>query len=149
MGTIHNLASRFASLNFDQIKQQSLRETAPAIIPEMNIEQLKHGKLSDDNPIVPKLENITYAIDKENKNGLNGRTLLTPDLKNTGGFYEGITTTVTRLTIKTFSIDLKSPKLEARYSKLIYGPNTANLSKYAIEDLKPVLMSKLKTATIG
>lgn len=151
MGTIKNLADRFkiAAANWEVIKQESLRETAPAIIPVYNREQLRSGQLSDGNPITPQLENVIYALDKEAKNGLNGRSLLTPDLYNEGNFQGDVTTTITAKTIKTFSLDLKAPKLELKYSPLIYGANPKNLSKYAIEDLRPVLFSKLKAATVG
>lgn len=149
MGTIHNLASRFKALNFENIKQEAIRETAPEIFPILNRAQLKSGKLSNGNPITPKLDNVAYALKKETLNGLNGRTLLTPDLKNTGEFYADITTTVTAKTIKTFSLDTKSPALELKYSPFIFGLNSANLAKYAKENLQPVLMAKLKAATVG
>jgi len=147
MGTIANLTNRFKALNFDLIKQESLRETAPLIIPEMTREQMRQGQRSDGNPIVPKLEDIRYAIDKEANGGL--APFLTPDLFHTGEFQENIITTITAKTIKTFSIDLKAPKLELRYTPLIYGANSANLAKYATENLQPVLLSRLKAATVG
>lgn len=149
MGTIKNLATRFKALNFDLIQQESLRETAPLVIPGMNRDQLKSGKKSDGNPIIPPLENITYALDKEATNGLNGRSLLTPDLLKTGAFQSEITTIITAKTIKTFSLDLKGEKLELKYTPLIYGANKENLSKYATKDLRPVLFQKLKAATVG
>lgn len=149
MGTIHNLSSRFTALKFETIKQESLRETAPNIIPELNRQQLKSGQRADGQTITPSLSNVIYARDKENKNGLNGRSLLTPDLYNTGSFQSQITTTVTAKTIKTFSIDLKAAKLELKYSPYIYGANSQNLSKYATEDLQSVLIWKLKAATVG
>lgn len=149
MGTIANLANRFKALNFDLIKQESLRETAPFIIPVMNREQLRSGQLTDGSAIVPPLSNLQYALDKEAENGLNGRSLLTPDLYHTGEFQSEITTTITAKTIKTFSLDLKGPSLELKYSPKIYGANPANLSKYAIQNLRPVLFAKLKAATVG
>lgn len=149
MGTIANLANRFKALDWDLIKQTSLRETAPNIIPQMNRGQLKSGQLNDGSPIEPPLSNTAYALDKEKKHGLNGRSLFTPDLLDTGAFQSEITTTITAKTIKTFSLDLKGEELELKYSPKIYGANPTNLSKYAIEDLRPVLFQKLRTATVG
>lgn len=149
MGTIKNLADRFRSLDWNGIKQDSLQETAPAIIPDMNREQLTQGQTSRSQPIVPQLSDVLYAIKKEATNGLNGRSLLTPDLKNTGDFYKGIITEVTGTALKTYSTDAKSNKLELTYSPYIFGANSNNLSKYATEDLQPVLLQKLKSATVG
>lgn len=147
MGTIKNLANRFKALNFDLIKQESLRETAPSAIPQYNREQLRAGQLSDGNLITPQLGSLTYALTKENKGGK--APFMTPDLFETGSFQADITTTITSKTIKTFSLDLKGPSLQLKYSPLIYGANPSNLSKYATQDLQPVLHKKLREATVG
>lgn len=151
MGTIRNLANRvsLAAQQWETTKQVAIRETAPQTFPQLNREQLRKGQLSDGNPISPPLANITYALDKENKNGANGRSLLTPNLFDTGAFQGSITTTVTRLSIKTFSLDLKAPKLQLKYSPLIYGLQPNNLTKYATETLKPVLFEKFRSQTVG
>lgn len=146
MGTIKNLANRFKSLNFDLIKQESLRETVPQNAPEFNRDQLRQGKKADGNLITPQLGSLTYALTKENKGGI--APFMTPDLIDTGGFYKGITTIITSKTIRTFSLDLKAPKLELKYSPLIYGLSTENLSKIS-QIVQPVLHKKLREATVG
>lgn len=150
MGTIANLANRFKALNFELIKQEALRETVSEV-PELIREQLKSGQRSDGNPITPKLDNIAYALKKEAVNGLNGRSLLTPDLLNTGSYQEKITSIITAKTIKSFSLDLKSEALDLKYGEKspLLKLNEANTSKYALDSVKPVLFSKLKAATVG
>lgn len=145
MGTIRNLANRFRALDFELIKQESLRETVTEV-PELNREQLRKGQLSDGNLIRPQLDNPVYAVSKQTKGGI--APFMTPDLLNTGAFQEQITTTITAKTIKTFSLDLKAPKLELKYTPLIYGLDTPNMGKYA-QSVRPVLFEKLRAATVG
>lgn len=146
MGTIRNLANRFKALDFELIKQQALIETAPQIIPEMTEQQMRLGQRSDG-------EMIGYLKDKHYAEGKTLSGGLAPpgevDLRLTGAFQKSIRTVVTKLTLKTYSLDTKAPKLEKWYGQLIYGANKQNLSKYATEDLRPVLFEKLKSATVG
>jgi hypothetical protein len=152
MGTIKNLSNRFRVLDYDLIKQQALIETAPQIIPEMTEQQMRLGERSDGE-IIGYLKDRYYAEGKTESGGLAPPGEV--DLRLTGDFQAGLRTVVTELTLKTYSIDTKAQVLELGnrkrkgYGPLIYGANKENLSKYAIENLRPVLMEKLKTATVG
>lgn len=146
MGTINQLYIRFKSLNFELIKQLSLRETVSEV-PELNRAQLKAGKRSDDKLIRPQLASRIYALDKQRLGGT--APFLTPDLLNTGAFQKDITTIITTKTIKTFSLDLKAPALELKYSPFIYGLSKENTIKYALGSVLPILSAKLKAATVG
>lgn len=146
MGTIHNLASRFAALNFDLIKQQSLIETAPQVIPEMTEQQQRLGQRSDGE-MIGYLQDPVYAMGKTESGGQAPPGEV--DLRLTGSFQAGLRTVVTKVSLKTYSLDLKADKLEKKYTPLIFGANKENLTKYAKENLLPDLMTKLKTATVG
>lgn len=146
MGTIRNLSDRFKALDFELIKQQSLIETAPQIM-EMTEQQMRIGERSDGYNIIPDLQDLHYSLQKKEAGGI--APFETPDLFNTGQFYKGLRTSIGLKTINTYSLDTKAPKLEEKYTPLIYGANEINLSKYAVEDLKPVLLEKLKAATVG
>lgn len=148
MGTIRNLSDRFKALYFELIKQQAIAKTIEKV-PEYNRQQLKEGQFVTGQPIYPPLKSIRYALDKEKRNGLNGRSLLTPDLNLTGSFYEKIVSELTGRSILTDSLDIKATKLEGDYGKDIYGMNQQNTTTYAIEDVKPVLLDLLKSATVG
>lgn len=149
MGTIRNLSARvsIAAKQWDNTKQTALRETAPDAFPALNKKQLRLGQRSDGQLIKPDLQSKVYSADKATTGGT--APFGTPDLFHTGAFYSEITTTVTKLSLKTFSLDLKAPKLELKYSPLIYGLNPANLTKYATETLKPVLFEKFRSQTVG
>lgn len=147
MGTIRQLTARFQALDYEAIKQQSLIETAPQIIPEMTEQQQRKGQLSTGEQIHPLLRDKTYALLKLEAGGKAPSGV--PDLRNSGAFQSGLRTVVTDKALKTYSLDVKAQKLELRYSAYIYGANSANLSIYAKENLYPVLIEKLKTATVG
>lgn len=150
MGSIRNLSDRFKTLDFNAIKEQSLIKTAPGIIPEMNEQQLSIGQLADGEEFPEKnwLQSKEYAQQKLEAGGMAPFRI--PDLKLTGSFYDGVRTVVTpQLSLKTYSIDTKAPKLETKYGSLIFGASPINLAKYATENLQPVLIKKLKEQTVG
>lgn len=147
MGTIRNLTNRFKALNFEVIKQQALIETAPEIIPEMTENQMREGFRSDGDYIEPDLQDKAYAKRKIEAGGMAPYKI--PDLRNSGNFQRGLRTVVTKVSLKTYSIDVKADSLEEKYTPLIYGATKENLSIYAKENLFPVLMEKLKSATVG
>lgn len=147
MGTIKNLANRFKALDWYAVKEQSLIETAPQAIPEHTEQQMRLGQRSDGE-MIGYLENSHYAMQKKLAGGLAPQGEV--DLRNSGSFQAGLRTVVTpQLNLKTYSLDTKAEKLELKYTPLIYGANPKNLSKYATQDLQPVLMAKLKAATVG
>jgi hypothetical protein len=147
VGTINNLAKRFAALNYEVVKQQALIETAPQVIPEMTEQQMRRGETSTGEPIKPDLADVHYALLKQEAGGQ--APYKTPDLRNSGSFQSGLRTLVTATALKTYSLDTKSEKLELKYTPKIYGANPENLSKYAKENLLPDLMGKIKAATVG
>lgn len=150
MGTINNLYKRFAALDFELIKQQSLIETAPQVIPEMTEQQQRLGQRSDGE-MIGYLHDPVYAMGKTESGGQAPPGEV--DLRLTGSFQAGLRTVVTSVSLKTYSLDVKAAKLESTgkggYGPLIYGANKENLSKYAKENLLPDLMHKLKSATVG
>lgn len=147
MGTIRNLTNRFKALNFAVIKHQALVETAPEIIPEMTEQQQRSGIRSDGEFIEPDLQNNIYAKRKIESGGMAPFGI--PDLRNSGNFQRNLRTVITEVSLKTYSLDTKADELEKKYTPLIYGATKENLAIYAKENLLPVLMGKLKAATVG
>lgn len=146
MGTIRNLTNRFKAINFAVIKHQALIETAPEIIPEMTEQQQRIG-IRSDGEMIGFLQNNIYAAKKIEAGGQAPRGEV--DLRNSGNFQRNLRTVVTEVSLKTYSIDVKADELEKKYTPLIYGATKENLSIYAKENLFPVLMEKLKSATVG
>lgn len=146
MGTIRNLTNRFKALNFAVIKHQALVETAPQVIPEMTEQQQREG-IRSDGETIGYLQNNIYAAKKIEAGGIAPRGEV--DLRNSGNFQAGLRTVVTEVSLKTYSIDFKADSLEKKYTPLIYGATKENLAIYAKQDLFPVLMEKLKAATVG
>lgn len=145
MGTIQNLIDRVKSFNYEAAVAESLEETKEAI-PELTRDRLITGKLTDGGRIIPLYSSPIYAINKERQNSLAG--FLTPDLKLTGEFYASIQTKINTKTFVTFSDDSKAPKLETKYTPLIYGLSDEAKAKYA-KIVQPILFAKIKTATVG
>lgn len=148
MATIHSFATRFnaAASAWNEIKQQALIETALETVPEMTESQLRLGELSTGDLLHPDLASTPYALRKQ-ESGSHAPYGI-PDLLQSGNFYSKIRTTIGPKTINTYSLDIKAPALELKYTRYIYGYNDANRQKYAIEFLKPVLFQKLKTAAV-
>jgi len=132
--------------NYDLAVRETLEETANRV-PDYTRDQLHRGEKVDGSKITPLYGNPEYSKLKFADNSAAG--LGVPDLYLYGDFYNGIQTKINTKTISTFSIDSKSPKLELKYSPLIYGLNAANKTKYAIMDVKPVLIAKVKTGIFG
>jgi hypothetical protein len=148
MGTIRGIKENVQRFNYDQAVHESLEATAdrPVIYTQ---EQLHVGERSDGKKLKP-YKSKGYSTLKFAENPSAGFGI--PDYHLYGDFYLGIQTKINTKTIDTFGTDSKSPKLETREGgdgNLIYGMNDKNKTKYAIQDVKPVLIAKVKAGIFG
>lgn len=138
--TIHEMAKRFASVNFEQVVRDSFEEKK-ATIASFNRQNLRKGKLQTGNTIKPDLQSIPYAAKKFNSSGQ--APFGTPDLFLTGGFQSDIGVIINKETFTTFSENIKAPKLELKYTPLIYGLPDANKPDF-VQVVGPVIFQKVK-----
>ncbi len=131
-----------------------LRDAVPAIIREhsaelvdYNLEQLKHGKTTNETAIDPMYTSKEYADYKSSRNPIPGYGV--PDLNYTGGFYSGFFVKVSKTVFELGSTDEKSDFLEGKYSKNggIFGLTNENKTNYAKDVIAPALFSYIKEKT--
>lgn len=146
MGTIAGLNKKLHTVDFDSLITDSIEYTKDEIAV-LNRSQLLQGYMSTGEQISPQYASPIYALEKSAMNPLPG--FLTPDLRLTGSFYQGIGVVVNAKenTFTVSSSDIKAPRLELKYSSAIYGLTKQNKSFYALETLKPVFFEKLHSAT--
>ncbi len=111
-----------------------------AELEDLNIAQLTKGERSDGTKIRPNYADSGYAAFKNARNPRAGKG--TPDLKDTGDFYQGIKVRVTRQSVITSGTDEKTDALQFKYGDEIIGINIEGLD--ARELLMPELLIKIK-----
>lgn len=142
--TIHQMAERFNSLNFDQVVHDSI-EATKGTIALFDRENLRFG-FKVDGSRIGQYKSAPYAVKKYLQSPLAGRGYI--DLYLTGSWSDGISVIVNSKSFSTFSDDSKAATLESRYGKLIYGLPTSYGAKYT-SVLFPVVFGKVKAATVG
>jgi len=111
-----------------------------AELEDVNIAQLTRGERSDGTKISPRYADSGYAAFKNARNPRAGKG--TPDLKDTGDFYQGIKVRVTRQSIITSGTDEKTDALQFKYGDEIIGINVEGLD--VVDLLMPELLMKIK-----
>lgn len=128
--TITDLLERSERFNAEQAIKESIDVTsAEAVL--LNLDQLLHGKTSKDGDVAPEYGSYSYAFYKFTKN--NTRPFWSPDLKDTGDFYDGFFLSTAALDKGDFELDSfdgKTEKLTDRYSEDIFGLSAENAETY-------------------
>lgn len=129
MGTIRALLRGFQSIRLEQ-QIPKIIESDAELLANYNKDQLNRGLTSKGEEISPGYASPIYESEKNALNPLPG--LGVPDLKLTGAFYGGFNVTAGYTGIFTFdSSDSKTPQLEAKYGKYIFGLTNENKKIYA------------------
>lgn len=147
MGSIRALTSKVQGVDLHALVELSIEATKDEIVI-LNRSDLVQGlradgaKIGDTDPYRFQL----YAEEKYGQNPIPG--LGNPDLKLTGAFYQGIYVTINhgQNSFTLDSLDQKSPMLQKKYGKLIFGLTKGSKSLYALYTLKPVLFEKINEA---
>lgn len=134
-----------------KVKTVDLKTAVPAIIKKtdygiiaLNQNQLfKTGSDSKGNKL-RKYRDKYYAEYKNRRNPLPG--LNVPDLKNSGEFYKGFSVTLKQKTFSVSSTDDKSPGLQKKYGRFIFGLHKDSMKEYTFTifypDLKKYITKK-------
>ncbi len=141
MNVFDKISNNIKKFNLNNELDKIILSNEDAII-RLNLEQLSIGQLSNGSEISPLLRNADYARGKKSKGGKAPEGV--PDLNNTGSFYEGFNIGVNRKVIKVNSKDSKTRDLTKKYGVDIFGLQQENLSVYAHNIVKPLLISSIK-----
>lgn len=139
MASSYELKNRILGLNIHAIAEQSVEETKDQIIDRQQ-EQLRYGLRSDGKKI-GKYKNDSYARKKNAMNPLAGFGNV--DLKLEGGYHGNLQVDVAPDVYKIYDTDVKAPDLEKKYDNPL-GLTTDHKKNYANQDVRPVLMKKVK-----
>ena len=108
---------------------------------KLNTDQLLQGKDSTGDFITPDYFYDSYKAEKIKKNPKAGGHV---DLKYNGDFHDGIFVDVDSRGITIDSSDGKTPSLESKYGKEIFGLTPESRRKFIAETLRPGLLNALK-----
>lgn len=129
MGTVRALLRGFKSIRLEQ-QIPKIIESDAELLANYNKDQLNRGLTSKGEEVAPGYASAIYEREKFSMNPLPG--LGVPDLRLTGAFYSGFNVTAGYTGIFTFdSSDSKTPNLEAKYGKFIFGLTNENKKIYA------------------
>ena len=104
--------------------------------------QLLKGELSTGDLITPKYK--PFTIKSKEKDPRYKAPSDTPNLLNTGDYYDSIMAKVKSRFIDITATDNKSDDLEKKYSKNILGWNKETKESFCNDVLEPVLIEKIE-----
>lgn len=142
--TLAALRRRVESLNIEQVARESINETKE-VIADLNAEQMFRGLRADGSEITPSYSELTVQIKK-----MKGQVFDHVTLRDTGAFQQAMFVRVSGLQVITGSSDLKSPKLERKYSKAkgsIFGLSEKFRAEYLRESLRPTFQQRITNLT--
>lgn len=139
-----DLYNAFKSLDMEQATINAIQDTRDRMI-YLNKSQLNLDSQKSDGKYLRQYFDREYAIYKNELNPFPG--LGNPDLNLTGKFYSGFFATVKGSKIEFGSTDSKTPMLEKKYGKAIFGLTEENKTDYAIETVRPEVVKYLEQKT--
>ena len=137
MGKLLQLAERAKTINLEAEVLSIIAEIEPQLI-DLNTSQLFSGVDSKGFLLRPPYKHTWYA---EFKKSLNSKGVV--DLKLTGSFYEKWFVSASEFPIFFGSTDDKTPDLEAKYGKDIFGLTKTNLANISKQTIIPILQKKV------
>lgn len=108
------------------------------LVVDLNIEQMKAGKDSNDNDITPPYKTKTIA-----KKIKKGQPYDRVTLRDEGDFQNSMKVRNANKKLEILSEDSKSGKLQDKYGEFIFGLNSRNFYKVQ-EYLKPKFLAFLR-----
>ncbi len=139
MASIRELMKRLENVDVDQLAMESIEDSKKDLI-EWQQEQLFAGKNSAGGFIKPPYKASTKAI-KSRKGQPTDRVTL----KDTGAFYKAVFVDVRDTTYVIDSTDYKSPLLQNKYGKSIFGLGGIFMIGYR-RDVRPIFNDKISEA---
>lgn len=139
--TIYQLQRNLTAVNVQSVALDAVEATKDNIA-DLNVLQMNRGLRSDGSEITPSYSNLTIELKKAKGQPTDRVTLF-----DTGGFQQAITTSVTGKSIVTGSSDIKSAKLEKKYSKKrgsIFGLSEKYKDEYIRENLEPEFVGDMR-----
>jgi hypothetical protein len=144
MGTIAALRRRVEELNMEKVAVASITATQDSIA-DLNAEQMIKGLRSDGSDITPSYTEYTKELKR-----LKGQPTDRVTLRDIGRFQAAMFTKLQGLEVITGSADLKSAKLEKKYSKSkgsIFGLSERFRAEYIRENLRPAFQKQITDLT--
>lgn len=111
-------------------------------IEQYQRDQLSDGLLSDGNLITPKYSRNTKRIKAQDPR--YNAPFGTPNLLDSGDFYDSILADVSKKFIDITATDSKLSKLTNKYSDKILGWNEETKKEFSREILGPAIVERLK-----
>lgn len=145
MATIKNLRDSWRKLNTNLVILKAVDATQPNYI-ELQKAQMYAGKTVTGETIAQAghpYGSRAYATEKHSMNPLPGEG--NPDLRLTGGYYDGIKTDVEGDKIEVSSTDEKWPELDKIYPYSLAGLGGKYKSEYLVI-LQPTIVKFVKNA---
>ncbi len=136
--------NKIKAIDTDKICVDSLRDTKETIA-DLNAAQLFTGLRADGSEILPNYTPFTIELKK-----LKGQPIDRVTLRDTGAFYQAITTNITQDKVVTDSTDEKTAKLKKKYETSkgkLFGLNHESKVEYLQQQLRPAFKKKMEAAT--
>lgn len=137
MGKLLQLSERLKTIDLEAEVLVIVDEIKPQLI-DLNTSQLFSGVDAAGFLLKPQYKDTTYA---EFKKHLNPKGVV--DLKLTGSFYEKFFISAEKFPLFLGSKDDKTPDLESKYGKDIFGITKNNLGIISKQTILPELQKKL------
>jgi hypothetical protein len=137
MGKLLQLAEHLKTINLEAEVLSIIADIEPQLI-DLNTSQLFSGVDSKGFLLKPPYKEAWYA---EFKKSLNAKGVV--DLKLTGKFYEGWFVSASEFPIFFGSKDEKTPDLESKYGKDIFGLTKTNLANITSQTILPILQKRV------
>lgn len=144
MATIAEMLRRVQSIKLKEALPDMIKKTSADIIL-LNQTQLLHGLNANGDKIKPDYKNKYYANKKNARNPNPG--LGTPDLRDTGEFYQDFTLEVDTKSLTLSSKNSKTESLISDYGPFIFGLTKDNKGKYVNDTLEPKIHQHITKKT--
>lgn len=143
MGSFIQFNELFQKINPSELIKDAVLFTGDKAI-ELNQEQLYVQSEDSEGNKLKSYADENYANYKQTLNPF--LPLGSPDLKETGSFYDKTYAEVTGETITINSTDFKNDSLVKKYGK-IHGLNKENLIIYGNDYVRPLILENISLAT--
>lgn len=139
MATIETLIQNLRAVDFNEVLEGSVTETAPKLIQAQR-DQMLHGKKADGE-LIGKYRNPLYAKKKYEMNPLAGFGNVDLRLKNE--FQREIFVDARERSVVIDSGNEKTASLIKKYDENIFGLNKDYTGEYAVNDMGPAATKKI------
>lgn len=139
MATVKKFLDRIQKLDMHRVVKTTLGEKRE-LMPELNRDQMMHGKRADGSDIEPPYTYFTRLEKK--KRGMDPNVVT---LYDRGDFHRGIYVDIGSDSLEIDSMDSKSDSLKEKYGESIFGLTNESKAEFLGEAF-PVFRKKVESA---